>query len=69
MPSLYEASLCFGPVVPDGYGVCYNPMQDKFIYTVSAFYSHPKTHAGDLGTCIAKALRDNYTLLATQSKL
>lgn len=69
VPAKKEALLCFGPVVPDGYGVCYNPMESRFVYAVSSYNSHPKTHAGDLGECLAKALEDNHVLLASQSKL
>lgn len=69
MPAKKEACLCFGPVVPDGYGVCYNPMESQYLYAVSSFNSHPKTRAGDLGDEIAKALEDNHVLLASQSKL
>jgi len=69
VPAKRAACLCFGPVVPDGYGVCYNPMESRFVYAVSSFNSHPKTQAGDLGDEIAKALEDNHVLLASQSKL
>jgi len=69
VPSKYEACLCFGPVVPDGYGVCYNPMEKQILYAVSAYRSHPKTVAADLGEFIAKALQDINLLLSTQSKL
>ena len=34
--------MCYGPVVPDGYGVCYNPQ--KVSYTVLPI---PKTDFGD----------------------
>ena len=33
----------FGPVVPDGYGVCYNPQENQIIFGVSAFDVSPKT--------------------------
>ncbi|XP_065647513.1 carnitine O-acetyltransferase isoform X2 [Hydra vulgaris] len=69
VPTSHEAGLGFGPVVPDGYGVCYNPMETKFIYVVSAYNSHPNTNAGDLGESIARAMEDNYMLLSTQAKL
>ncbi|XP_057289805.1 carnitine O-acetyltransferase-like [Hydractinia symbiolongicarpus] len=69
VPAKAAAALCFGPVVPDGYGVCYNPMENRFLYAVSSYNSHPKTHSGDFGEYIAKALQDNQLLLSTQSKL
>lgn len=67
--SKHEACLCFGPVVPDGYGVCYNPMETQIIYSVSSFLSHPKTRSKDFGDAIAQALLDIHQLLSSQSKL
>jgi len=67
--SKFPACLSFGPVVPDGYGCCYNPMENAILYCVSAYKSHPKTQAKDLGEAIANALKDVHLLLATESKL
>lgn len=67
--SKFPACLCFGPVVPDGYGFCYNPMENQILYSVSALKSHPKTQAKDLGDAMAKALNDVHLLLATTSNL
>ena len=39
----YEMFLCFGAVVPDGYGVCYNPQENQIILSVSCFHSCPDT--------------------------
>ena len=35
--------LCFGAVVPDGYGVCYNPQENNIIFSISSFHSCPDT--------------------------
>jgi carnitine O-acetyltransferase len=45
VPSLFEAFMCYGPVVPDGYGCCYNPTQNSIVFGVSAFNSSPETSA------------------------
>jgi len=37
--------LSFGAVVPDGYGVCYNPQENQFIVSVSSYHSNPKTNS------------------------
>ena len=34
MPSPHGTCLCFGPVVPDGYGAFYNPRESQFIETL-----------------------------------
>ena len=39
----YDIFLCFGAVVPDGYGVCYNPQEKQVIFSVSSFHSCPET--------------------------
>lgn len=55
--------MCFGPVVPDGYGVCYNPMNDHINFALSAFTSCSDTSAAQLGEAVAGALLDMRTLL------
>ncbi len=39
----YDVFLCFGAVVPDGYGVCYNPQENQVMFSVSCFHSCPET--------------------------
>ena len=29
--------MCYGPVVPDGYGACYNPHPDYILVVISSF--------------------------------
>ena len=33
----------YGPVVPDGYGVCYIPKSDLIFFCISSFYSSAET--------------------------
>ncbi|KAK3595681.1 hypothetical protein CHS0354_026899 [Potamilus streckersoni] len=50
VPTETTSILCgYGPVVQDGYGVCYNPLPDKIIFCVSSFKSCPET-SSDLFT-------------------
>ena len=39
----HDIFLCFGAMVPDGYGVCYNPQEKQIIFSVSSFHGCPKT--------------------------
>ena len=55
--------MCFGPVVPDGYGVCYNPMDDHINFAVSAFNACEDTDAARLARGVQDALLDMRTLL------
>lgn len=40
-----DTFMCYGPVVPDGYGVCYNPRPNNIIVCISAFKANPETQA------------------------
>jgi len=68
VPSKFDTVLCFGPVVPDGYGLCYNPREDAFNIAISAFNSNPETNTHWLGTALQETLSDMQQVL-TQPKL
>lgn len=63
--------LCFGPVVDDGYGICYNPMDSQLLFAVSSWKNCKITNTRLLSDNIGKALMDAKLLLehATASKL
>ncbi|TRY59419.1 hypothetical protein DNTS_004320, partial [Danionella cerebrum] len=48
----------YGPVVEDGYGVCYNPQQDQIGFSVSCFRESEKTSSERLAKEIQRALKD-----------
>uniref|UniRef100_A0A665WUN5 Choline O-acetyltransferase n=1 Tax=Echeneis naucrates TaxID=173247 RepID=A0A665WUN5_ECHNA len=43
VPTTVEMFCCYGPVVPNGYGVCYNPQPDHIIFCVSSFWENTET--------------------------
>ncbi|XP_076831583.1 choline O-acetyltransferase isoform X2 [Brachyhypopomus gauderio] len=43
VPTTVEMFCCYGPVDPNGYGVCYNPQSDYIIFSVSSFHDSPGT--------------------------
>lgn len=55
--------MCFGPVVSNGYGVCYNPMNDHINFAVSSFNTCEETSAARLAKAVEDALLDMKTLL------
>ncbi|XP_077334616.1 carnitine O-acetyltransferase isoform X2 [Lithobates pipiens] len=63
VPAKTDCVMCFGPVVPDGYGVCYNPMEDHINFSVSAFNSCAETNAARLAHYLEKALLDIQQLI------
>ncbi|XP_013887675.1 carnitine O-acetyltransferase [Austrofundulus limnaeus] len=58
VPSKTDCVMCFGPVVPDGFGVCYNPMEDHINFAVSSFNSCSHTDASQLAQALEEALLD-----------
>ncbi|KAM3599690.1 uncharacterized protein V6R79_009925 [Siganus canaliculatus] len=63
VPSKTDCVMCFGPVVSDGYGVCYNPMENHINFAVSSFNTCPETNAAHLAQAMEDALLDIRTLL------
>ncbi|XP_006822060.1 carnitine O-acetyltransferase-like, partial [Saccoglossus kowalevskii] len=62
VPSTYDLIMCFGPVVPDGYGVCYNPHEEKFNFSLTSFNSSPETNANKLAKTLADSLLEMQSL-------
>ena len=71
VPSKEESVLVFGPVVPDGYGLCYNPQESQIIFGVSAFNNNPETDSIKMGNSVRQSLIDMRDLMAgsLQAKL
>nr|XP_005993312.1 PREDICTED: carnitine O-acetyltransferase isoform X2 [Latimeria chalumnae] len=68
VPAKVDCVMCFGPVVPDGYGVCYNPMDDHINFCVSAFNSCAETNASELAEKLESALSNMQSLLQQTPK-
>ena len=70
VPSRHNSLLTFGPVVPDGYGICYNPMPQQINFAVSAWRSCADTNAQTLMDSLHKSLEDARDVLTkTSAKL
>lgn len=67
----HRSFMCYGPLVPDGYGCCYNPRDDDIIFGVSAFNSCKETSALKFHEAIHHSLVDmhNVLLQGQRSKL
>lgn len=63
VPAKTDCIMFFGPVVPDGYGVCYNPLESHINFSVSAYNSCAETNAARLAHYLEKALLDMRALL------
>lgn len=64
--SAYESFMCYGPLVEDGYGCCYNPRENDMFFACSSLKSckdtSAKTFALTLGECFTemKSLLDKF---------
>nr|XP_055027201.1 choline O-acetyltransferase isoform X1 [Misgurnus anguillicaudatus] len=45
VPTTEKMFCCYGPVVPNGYGACYNPQADHIIFCVSSFNDCAETNS------------------------
>ncbi|XP_065152679.1 choline O-acetyltransferase [Paramisgurnus dabryanus] len=45
VPTTEKMFCCYGPVVPNGYGACYNPQADHIIFCVSSFHDSAETNS------------------------
>jgi len=67
----HRSFMCYAPLVPDGYGCCYNPRDDDIIFGVSAFNSCKETSALGFRNSLHQSLVDMHDvlLLGQKSKL
>ncbi|KAJ8366304.1 hypothetical protein AAFF_G00362980 [Aldrovandia affinis] len=56
VPSNTDSVMCFGPLVPDGYAVCYNPQPDHVHFSITAFNCCEETDAETLALTLDSAL-------------
>ncbi|XP_015237635.1 PREDICTED: choline O-acetyltransferase-like [Cyprinodon variegatus] len=58
VPTTVEMFCCYGPVVPNGYGACYNPQSDHIIFSVSSFLESLETSSAEFVKCLVQGLLD-----------
>lgn len=63
VPARCEAFMCFGPLVPDGYGCCYNPRGDAIFFGTSAFNSSPETDSATFREALEQSLLEMQDIL------
>ncbi|KAM4703635.1 choline O-acetyltransferase [Rhinophrynus dorsalis] len=55
VPTTMEMFCCYGPVVPNGYGSCYNPQPEHILFCISSFRECKETSS----TMFAKAVEES----------
>jgi len=67
MPSENMLLCAFGPVVPEGYGVCYNPQKEQMLFTVSSYKKCHETDATKFAIRLLEAMRQMKNIFESQS--
>merc|ERR550534_3106434 len=63
VPSISDSVMCYGPSVPDGYGVCYNLCEDYFNVGISSYFTSPQTSSVVFGEHLVQTLAEFKSLL------
>uniref|UniRef100_A0A674M9M0 Carnitine O-acetyltransferase b n=1 Tax=Takifugu rubripes TaxID=31033 RepID=A0A674M9M0_TAKRU len=56
VPANTDSVMCFGPLVPDGYAICYNPQADHVHFSITAFNCCEETNAEKLALTLKDTL-------------
>uniref|UniRef100_A0AAQ4RMV6 Choline/carnitine acyltransferase domain-containing protein n=1 Tax=Gasterosteus aculeatus aculeatus TaxID=481459 RepID=A0AAQ4RMV6_GASAC len=56
VPANTDSVMCFGPLVPDGYAICYNPQSDHVHFSITAFNCCEETNAETLAVTLKDTL-------------
>ncbi|XP_016056333.1 PREDICTED: choline O-acetyltransferase [Miniopterus natalensis] len=58
VPTTMEMFCCYGPVVPNGYGACYNPQPESILFCVSSFHSCQETSSARFAKAVGESLAE-----------
>ncbi|XP_059707211.1 choline O-acetyltransferase [Haemorhous mexicanus] len=56
VPTTMELFCCYGPVVPNGYGACYNPQPEHLLFCISSFKECKETSSGMFAKAVEESL-------------
>ena len=62
------AFMCYGPLVEDGYGCCYNPRGKDLIFAISSWKSNPETCSDKFHKSLKEALDHMKEVLVNTSE-
>uniref|UniRef100_H3DQ14 Choline O-acetyltransferase n=1 Tax=Tetraodon nigroviridis TaxID=99883 RepID=H3DQ14_TETNG len=65
VPTTMEMFCCYGPVVSNGYGACYNPQSDHIVFCVSSFWENTATSSAVFVKVLNEALLEIRDLCIT----
>ncbi|XP_026271805.1 carnitine O-acetyltransferase isoform X1 [Frankliniella occidentalis] len=64
-----EAVMCYGPLVPDGYACCYNPLPQQMMFAICAMNQCPETSAETYANALESSLLDMQKVVSSCSNL
>ncbi|NXN25369.1 CLAT acetyltransferase, partial [Nycticryphes semicollaris] len=56
VPTTMEMFCCYGPVVPNGYGACYNPQLEHILFCISSFKDCKETSSDKFAKAVEESL-------------
>ncbi|NWX54556.1 CLAT acetyltransferase, partial [Promerops cafer] len=56
VPTTMEMFCCYGPVVPNGYGACYNPQPEHLLFCISSFKECKETSSDVFAKAVEESL-------------
>ncbi|NWR11701.1 CLAT acetyltransferase, partial [Paradoxornis webbianus] len=56
VPTTMEMFCCYGPVVPNGYGACYNPQPEHILFCISSFKECKETSSDTFARAVEDSL-------------
>lgn len=64
-----DAFMCYGAVVPDGYGAAYNPHPDTIVAVISCWKSNSNTNAVRFANQLEQSLMEMHDLVLSNPDL
>ncbi|XP_076982601.1 choline O-acetyltransferase [Tamandua tetradactyla] len=58
VPTSMEMFCCYGPVVPNGYGACYNPQPASILFCISSFHGCHDTSSTKFAKAVEESLME-----------
>ncbi len=67
VPTTMDAFMCYGPVVPNGYGICYNPHETYMLIAVTSFKDCGETRSDFYASTLDNSFIQMHELLTKTS--
>ncbi|TNN13752.1 Choline O-acetyltransferase [Schistosoma japonicum] len=69
VPTTMDAFMCYGAVVPNGYGAAYNPHPDNIVVVISCWRTNPDNNAAEFAKMLQSAFTEMRELVLSNPVL